>query len=78
MFYRYAHAQCKEEGIRTESIVRSGQIIAEVGNTGKNAVLPGHGKHLHLEIHKLDETRLGNTIVTAEELKEKIRMLSNK
>lgn len=57
-FYRYCHlARALPD---TGKAVAAGDVIGIVGHTGENASLPGHGNHLHLEIHHVDNA--GNII----------------
>ena len=51
-FYRYCHLGSVT--VKVRDAVRVGQTIGTVGHTGLNASLPGHGKHLHLEINQYD------------------------
>ncbi|MES2134974.1 MAG: M23 family metallopeptidase [Patescibacteria group bacterium] len=46
-FLRYCHLDTVSAHVG--KFIDAGTIIGTVGNTGENASLPGHGKHLHLE-----------------------------
>lgn len=68
-FYRYCHlARALPE---TGKAVSAGDVIGIVGHTGKNASLPGHGNHLHLEIHRIDDAE---SVVTfsSQEIRQRI------
>ncbi|HME07421.1 MAG TPA: M23 family metallopeptidase [Bryobacteraceae bacterium] len=51
-FYRYCHMQAVL--VRVGQVVEAGDFLGTVGHTGFNAVLPGHGQHLHFEINRVD------------------------
>ncbi len=51
-FYRYCHLGAVL--VRVGDIVEAGDYLGTVGHTGFNAVLPGHGQHLHFEINRVD------------------------
>ncbi len=48
-FARYCHL--KDVVVKTGALVNRGAVLGSVGSTGENAVRPGHGNHLHLEIN---------------------------
>ena len=51
-FYRYAHLETVQ--VNPGTLVEAGQTLGTVGHTGRNAALPGHGRHLHFEINQFD------------------------
>jgi murein DD-endopeptidase MepM/ murein hydrolase activator NlpD len=51
-FYRYCHLETVL--VTTGQIVDQGDFLGTVGHTGFNAVMPGHGQHLHFEINRVD------------------------
>ena len=51
-FYRYCHLDTVVVGVG--QTVEPGDYLGTVGHTGFNAVLPGHGQHLHFEINRVD------------------------
>jgi hypothetical protein len=51
-FYRYCHLETVL--VATGQIVDQGDFLGTVGHTGFNAVMPGHGQHLHFEINRVD------------------------
>jgi len=51
-FYRYCHLDAVLVGVG--QAVERGDYLGTVGHTGYNAVLPGHGQHLHFEINRVD------------------------
>lgn len=69
-FYRYCHLD------KVESVVgacaEAGTVIGTVGHTGQNAVLPGHGGHLHLEINHLDMSTGNMLAVPADMLRKRL------
>lgn len=68
-FYRYCHlARALPD---TGKAVSAGDVIGIVGHTGKNASLSGHGNHLHLEIHRVNNA--GNVIsFSSQEIRQRI------
>jgi len=72
-FYRYAHL--KKVYVKSGTIVKSGQTLGTVGNTGENASKPGHGKHLHFEINKYDASKKIMVSLSVYELKDRLTKL---
>lgn len=67
-FQRYAHLQSLSFDIEPGAIVFAGQQIASLGSTGMVASMKNRGKHVHLEIHELNEEKIGNNRVLATEI----------
>lgn len=51
-FFRYCHLETVL--VVTGQMVDQGDFLGTVGHTGFNAVMPGHGQHLHFEINRVD------------------------
>jgi len=51
-FYRYCHLAIVL--VAAGQRVERGDFLGTVGHTGFNAVMPGHGQHLHFEINRVD------------------------
>lgn len=51
LMIRYAHL--KNVSTKAGNVVKAGEAIGTVGNTGRQASMPGHGNHLHLEINQI-------------------------
>jgi murein DD-endopeptidase MepM/ murein hydrolase activator NlpD len=51
-FFRYCHLETVL--VAPGQIVDQGDFLGTVGHTGFNAMLPGHGQHLHFEINRVD------------------------
>lgn len=68
-FVRYAHLD--EVNIKPGDIIKAGDDLGTVGNSGMNAYKPGHGNHLHLEINKVNEDG-SNQFVYNKQLQERI------
>lgn len=49
-FYRYCHMSAVQ--VSAGKLVAAGEIVGNVGHTGLNASLPGHGRHLHFETNE--------------------------
>jgi hypothetical protein len=65
-FYRYCHLDAP--AVKVRDIVNAGQAIGVVGHTGMSAARPGHGRHLHLEIHQYDEVAHTNRSLSRNEI----------
>jgi murein DD-endopeptidase MepM/ murein hydrolase activator NlpD len=50
-FYRYCHLD--DVQVVAGAIVGPGEALGTVGHSGWNASRPGHGRHLHLEVHSI-------------------------
>ena len=55
-FYRYCHLL--EVAVEPGEFVQAGGVIGRVGSTGRDASLPGHGRHLHFEVNQYGAGRL--------------------
>jgi len=51
-FFRYCHLE--RVLVAPGQIVDQGDFLGTVGHTGFNAMIPGHGQHLHFEINRVD------------------------
>lgn len=65
----YAYFHLSDVVVAAGQFVAAGQSLGRGGNTGVNARKPGHGGHLHVEIHDATEgpwrsNRLRDTIVS--------------
>src|SRR3989338_1071382 len=69
-FYRYCHL--REVAVSAGTVLDVGQELGTVGNTGANAVRPGHGNHLHLEINRLDKTTGAMTPIFVDALRKRL------
>ncbi len=77
-FVRYAHLD--EVNVKPGDIIKAGDDLGTVGNSGMNAYKPGHGNHLHLEINKVNEDG-SNQFVYNKQLQERInntRVVANR
>ena len=74
-FYRFAHFESVEDDIVPGTFINKNTKLGKVGHTGMNASRPGHGKHIHIEIHPLSEQTIGNTEMYFPELSKKMQGL---
>jgi murein DD-endopeptidase MepM/ murein hydrolase activator NlpD len=70
---RYAHL--RTVATRVGQLVLSGERIGTVGNSGTNAVRPGHGGHLHFEINQHNQQLHTNRSVSSAEIQQRLRLL---
>ncbi len=72
-FTRYAHLRDVE--VAVGQTVIAGQRIGTVGNTGTNAIRPGHGGHLHFEINQYRVDTSANSALSAHEIRRRLQSL---
>jgi murein DD-endopeptidase MepM/ murein hydrolase activator NlpD len=72
-FYRYAHLN--EARVKSGKLITEGEKLGSVGHSGANAVLLGHGEHLHFEINKYLYDKNINQPISSEILKERLEKL---
>jgi murein DD-endopeptidase MepM/ murein hydrolase activator NlpD len=65
-FIRLAHLNTV--GVVAGQVIAVGDMIGTVGHTGSNASLLGHGHHLHIEIHLLQNGTI--TQLSSAEIKQ--------
>ena len=68
-FFRYCHLETVL--VAPGQIVDQGDFLGTVGHTGFNAMLPGHGQHLHFEINRVDGG--ATRVVSRTEIQEFLR-----
>jgi murein DD-endopeptidase MepM/ murein hydrolase activator NlpD len=68
-FYRYCHLEAVT--VETGFLVSPGQVVGQVGHTGRSAARKGHGRHLHFEINEYRDGTM--RALKADELKELLR-----
>lgn len=71
-FYRYAHLE--KVFVLPGHVISSGTVIGTVGRTGSNASRPGHGRHLHLEIHEYPKDGEAMKSMHTDRLKRRIAL----
>ena len=73
-FYRYVHLN--KVAVCSGELVVEGQNLGTVGHTG-NASRPGHGEHLHFEIHKYLGDKNTNQALLASDLRKRLENLKH-
>lgn len=69
-FFRYAHFN--KVTVNPGELIMAGENLGTVGHTGENASLPGHGQHLHFEIHKYLNDENTNQALIIDDLKKRL------